>query len=99
MKLKKIITLFCLLVLATQVLPLRQIGRILSSNQMTEELPHEIGKDFAKYDPFGNDPFLPADFNLEAFRRSVKKNPFIHFDTELPAFHRGDIHVPPPNVA
>ncbi|RFM30216.1 hypothetical protein [Deminuibacter soli] len=98
MKLKQILTLFCLLVLTTQMLPVRQIGRILSSSQMTEELPHDIGKDFAKSDPFGNDSFLVPGYTIESIS-GYHKRQFIHFDTELPAAHAGDIHCPPPNMA
>lgn len=98
MKLKKVITLFCLLVLSTQVLPLRQIGSILSSNQMTEELPHDaIGKGIAKFDPNSCDPFLAINFVMENISNSSKLQ-FIHFDTDLHSRHAGEIHVPPPNV-
>ncbi len=95
---KKIITLFCLLVLSMQMLPLRQIGSLLSSNQLTEELPHSMcGKSVVKFEPGTMDPFETMDAVLENFR-GFNKLDFVHFASELPACHSGEIHTPPPNL-
>jgi hypothetical protein len=95
---KKIVTLFCLLVLSTQMLPLRQIGSIISNNQLTEELPHSMcGKSLVKFDPGATDPFETLDYELENFR-GFSKFSFIHFASDLPPCHTGEIHTPPPNA-
>jgi hypothetical protein len=96
MKLKKIIALFCLLTLATQMLPVKEIGSMLFGNQINEELPHsiDIGKD------------TPCKLLLkgDSFMGQLAENSFLSGNSEyvdfaslLPKNHAGEISTPPPN--
>jgi hypothetical protein len=96
---KKIISLVCLLILSIQVLPLRQIGSLLSSNQLTEELPHsacEIKSSVLKFEPTIPDPFGSAGV-LQTDQLATNAIRFVHSASVLPAPHAGEIHTPPPN--
>jgi hypothetical protein len=95
---KKFITYLLLFTLLVQILPVRQIGGILFSNQLSEELPHtedtddtESFKGLIKKDFFAIDTYS-MDHSMEVF---------IHqhhlMDDTLPNNHAEDIHVPPPN--
>lgn len=96
---RKFITLFCLLVLSVQMLPVRQMGALLSSNQLTEELPHaDSGKSSVlKYEPTMHDPMDGAGL-LQTHLLATIAFRFSHFASVLPAIHAGDIHTPPPNA-
>ncbi len=84
-----------------QLLPIKQLGNMLFSNQIQEELPHEMNdveKDFKGKLDFKKDfccvhDFAPANY---IFSNAVS---YIEFATALPDFHAGDIHTPPPNLA
>lgn len=39
---KKIINILLIIVFATQILPIQQVGSLLFGNQLTEEVPHAI---------------------------------------------------------
>lgn len=95
---KKLCTLFLLLVLGIQILPIQQMGRLLFSNTFTEEIPHSIDTDsdcckkaIVKSDYISTPSFAFCsdyiDFALQ--------HP--HFTDAIPQNHTGDIHVPPPN--
>jgi len=94
---KKAATIFCLLVLSIQALPVKQIGAMLFSNQFTEELPHSMelkGKlSLGKEDPF----IASSIFSLQLIQADDKA--YFHFAVSLPPSHPGEIHTPPPNVA
>lgn len=97
---KKIITLFCLLVLSIQMLPVRQMGALLCSNQLTEELPHNDGEAKApiyKYEPTIPDPMAGLDL-LQTDLLATIAFRFAHSASVLPSVHAGDIHTPPPNA-
>lgn len=89
-----------MLVLSVQILPVRQMGKLLLSNQLTEELPHSCDecKDcMMKYEPTIPAPF--ADLNLLQTRLlATVAFRFSHAAAELPNNHAGEIHTPPPNV-
>lgn len=95
---KKICTYFLLLVLATQMLPVQQIGRILFSNQLNEELPHANETDNSPLSKW----LLKSDFlstqDLAFCNGSIPPSPkHLHIADAIPQNHAGDIHVPPPN--
>jgi hypothetical protein len=98
MKLKKIIALVCLLVLATQMLPVKEIGSMLFGNQINEELPHslDIGKETPGKLIFKSDSFInqPAENIFLASNISE----YVHFASLLPHNHAAEIHTPPPNL-
>ncbi|MBS1596878.1 MAG: hypothetical protein JST75_01540 [Bacteroidetes bacterium] len=97
MKRKKFISIFLILVLSIQLLPLKQMVSWLITNQVTEELVHihdsgkitgldEVHKHFAP----GQDFFSTHIFNISQGS--------VHHDAEaLIARHADDIPTPPPN--
>ncbi len=92
---KKFISILCLLVLSIQILPVRQVGSLLSSNQITEELPHSFGVEKAvdlKFETVGND-YLSGHIMVSL----LSKNHHIDFASSIPDNHNGDIQTPPPN--
>lgn len=95
---KKICPLFLLLVLAIQILPIRQMGRLLFSNQFTEEVPHslDIEKDCCKKALLKSDYLSTPSFTLcSAFIDFSYGHP--DFTDAIPQNYTDDIHVPPPN--
>lgn len=82
------------------MLPVRQIGKVLASNQWTEELPHdadEAGKDaLVKF----NLPFLPpANYKTPVtFASETKALAYIHFSEQIPSNHSTEVVTPPPDA-
>lgn len=98
----KIISFFLVLVLAIQVLPIAQIGTMLSQNQWTEELPHasdDGGKAGALAD--FNHPYLPpAGYSaVVSFFSESKALAYIHFSEQIPSNHSTEVVIPPPDSA
>jgi hypothetical protein len=95
----KVIAFFLGLLIAMQMLPVRQIGKVLASNQWTEELPHdtdEAGKgDLVKF----NHPFLPpANYTTSSsFASELKALAYIHFSEQIPSNHSTEVDTPPPD--
>jgi hypothetical protein len=95
---KKFATLFLLLVLSIQALPVKQMGMALFSNLFTEEIAHsahadqdcckkaKCKSDFIETPVFS---FASAQFDLP-FKSDFSA-------ASIPQNHTGDIHVPPPN--
>ena len=94
---KKLYTLFLLTVLAIQILPIKQMGSMLFSNQFTEEIPHaDMDKGCFKKAEMKSDYLYTASFTLgSSFIDFDNRHP--HLSVAIPANHTGDIHVPPPN--
>ena len=85
-----------------QMLPVKQLGSLLFSNQLQEELPHGIGGDVEK-DTKGKLDFK-KDFCCTHYVAQINyiyTNAilYFHFATALPVPHAGEIHTPPPNIA
>jgi hypothetical protein len=82
-----------------QMLPVKQIGKVLASNQWTEELPHdsdEAGKDTSvKF----NQPFLPpANYTtFVSYASDFKALAYIHFSEQIPSNHSTEVLTPPPD--
>lgn len=95
---KKLCSLFLLLVLAIQVLPIRQMGSMLFGNQFTEELPHsfDTDKDCCKKETLKSDYITPTPLSVPASLIDLALH-CPHFADAIPLNHTGDIHVPPPN--
>lgn len=100
MKWKNVIAIFCLLVLSTQMLPVKQLGALLSSNTVNEELPHALddGKDTGKIDLAKDNIIPPSQMALPGLIANINRE-YIHFSVSLPKHHAGDIQTPPPNPA
>ena len=98
MRIKRIIAFVCLLVLATQALPVKQIGAVLFGNQINEEVPHSVdtGKDCGKV-LCKIDPFITAQPADDCFITPANID-YAHFASLLPLNHAGEIHTPPPNI-
>jgi hypothetical protein len=97
MKEKKLISLFLILVLSIQLLPLKQMVSWLITNQVTEELVHtcDSGKnpgldEVHKHFPTRQDLFLTHLFD-------VSQGSMYHDAEALIARHADDIPTPPPN--
>ena len=99
LKIRKIISIFLLLVLCIQLLPLKQTVSWLLGNQMTEELVHS--DDTGKTPRAGDDlykHFLPVDYPtlvpsiLPAFLMALPDQA-----EGLEGRHADDILTPPPN--
>ena len=95
---KKIINIFLIIVFATQILPIQQVGSLLFGNQLTEEVPHAID-DFVKD---GSKCEGKCEFVIDFYETIMP-----HFTTVsllikdlcviFPHNHSTDIHTPPPN--
>ncbi len=97
MKLKSIIATLLIIVLSIPMLPVREVGQLLSSNQMTEEIPHgtDTCKSFGKVFQF-QEEVIEHEHGLSIFLGSQDVQ-YISFNIKLPAIHHGDIPTPPPN--
>jgi len=93
---KKIYTLFLLLVLGIQILPIEQMGRAFFCNQFTEELPHsvDLDKDFSEKE-FKSDYLSTTSLSIIAAYTDFSFGHFFLADA-IPQNYSGDIHVPPP---
>ncbi|MGI8635247.1 MAG: hypothetical protein ACR2KZ_07570 [Segetibacter sp.] len=95
----KVISFFLVLLMTMQMLPVKQIGKVLASNQWNEELPHdadEAGKDVSvKF----NHPFLPpvAYTTSASIASNVKALAYIHHSEQIPSNHSTEVVTPPPD--
>ncbi len=85
------------------MLPIAQIGSMLSKNQWTEELPHDTSDDIGKADAIAkfNHPYLsPAGYsdNISLLSES-KALAYIHFSDQIPSNHSAEVVIPPPDSA
>src|SRR4051812_47024169 len=96
----KVISFLLSLLMMMQMMPVKQIGKVLASNQWTEELPHdcdEAGKDApAKF----NHPFLPpANYSTPVSLGSeVGALAYIHHSEQIPSNHSTEVVSPPPDT-
>jgi hypothetical protein len=95
---KKLIGMFLLIVLAIQVLPVMQVGALLCSNQLNEEIPHgfDVEKDTIKKISSKSD-FLLTFFQVESVYLLAETNHYLHYSDKVPSNYSTEIHVPPPN--
>lgn len=95
---RKITTLFLLLVLSIQMMPIQQMGNALFCNQFTEEIPHSLDadRDFSKKTTCHSDYLSTGPLAIELTGRDII---FQHRDSidPIPENHTRDIDVPPPN--
>ena len=96
--LKKFSTFLLILVLTIQILPIQQMGSILFSNQLAEEIPHsiDIDTDFAKKGEFKSDYLSTPSFTICSSFIDFRINHHTPAE-EIPQNYTSDIHVPPPN--
>src|SRR3954462_4379199 len=95
----RVISFFLTLLIAVQMLPVKQIGKVLASNQWTEELPHdsdEAGKDASV--KFSHPYLPPANYTTTfSFAFDSKAIAYIHFSEQIPSNHSTEIVAPPPD--
>ena len=95
----KTITLLLSLLMTLQMLPIAQIGGMLSSNQWTEELPHSPGDDCGKADPVKFPSSLPPEqYHLSSNFSASKALIRIHITATIPSNHSNDVVSPPPDI-
>lgn len=82
-----------------QILPIKQIGKVLASNQWTEELPHDIDEPGKGTSIKFNHPFLPpaAYITSVSFASDTKALAYIHFSDQIPSNHSTEVVIPPPD--
>jgi hypothetical protein len=88
------------MVMALQMLPLREIGKMLSTNQWTEELPHNAADDAGKHDASLLQKALLPVYSLArtSLLTEAKANAYIHQSERIPSNHSTDVVSPPPDV-
>lgn len=80
------------------MLPIEQIGSMLSTNQWAEELPHGQADDAGKNDPliFSNS-LLPEQYQLASNFSDSTSLLWIHLSATIPSNHSIDVVSPPPD--
>jgi hypothetical protein len=98
LKTRKVISLFLLLVLCAQLLPLRQTISWLLGGQATEELVHADDSDAGRPGDDLQKSFLPV-YSPTLIHRTLQNtaNAAPSMAVELPSRHADDIPTPPPN--
>ena len=95
---KKIITIFFLSIFLIPVLPLRQVGELLASATMTEEIP-ETGSSKSAANFMDAKLFLHFANHGNSNGFSVTSDSqYIHFSETLPFRLANDVQTPPPNI-
>jgi hypothetical protein len=89
---KTIIAVFLMLIFSIPLLPIAQVGNLLSSNQLQEEIVHSpLGKEVVNQD---NDLIhqlvLPSDIAIQPLGRC--------FNEHILTRQADDINTPPPNA-
>jgi len=88
-----------LFIFSSQVLPVKEVGKILFKSQLTEEIhEHHSPDDHQKSKKF-SDPFtgLSGDITVRLLQVSHDAALAIHYADYAPAAHVPDIFTPPPN--
>ena len=80
------------------MLPIAQIGSILSQNQWTEELPHDVDDSGKAPTVKFCQPFLPPSaYSTDVSLFDTKVRAYIHLSEQIPSNHSTDIDTPPPD--
>ena len=95
----RIISFFLSLLLTLQMLPIAQIGSMLSQNQWTEELPHDADES-GKAEPSVKyiQPYLPPSAYITSISSTETKcRAYIHHCKQMPSNHSTEVVTPPPD--
>jgi len=81
-----------------QMLPISQIGQMLSTNQWTEELPHNASDGAVKAVDGSQPNFFPPEvnYNLDILAET-KDLAYLHSSDQIPSNHSTDVVTPPPD--
>jgi len=88
-------------ILSSQVLPLKQVGKVLFKSQLTEEVSH--ADECGDTDEALQQLFFPEFFNghpvpdTSEYLGTVIRT-YIHLSESVPDQHASDIFAPPPNT-
>ena len=84
------------------MLPIAQIGSMLSQNQWTEEFPHNVFDESVKSAELSslNHPYLPPSgySTVNSFFSESKALAYIHFSEQIPSNHSTEVVIPPPDA-
>lgn len=102
---KKLLAGFFLLIFSFQILPVKELGKFLFKNQLTEEIKETDGSETEDGEAFKikkeGDPFCHTDAHSEQLARiqyfSHSLLTALHEAERLPLQHVADIFAPPPN--
>ncbi|PSL49280.1 hypothetical protein CLV51_101610 [Chitinophaga niastensis] len=94
---KKIIGIFLLALMVSQLLPIKEVGKLLFNNQIVEEHPVDCGADHVK---------IAKELKFcKQFDDEIQFNPLFiigilryHLMEEIPSNPAQEIHAPPPNL-
>ncbi len=94
---KKLISVFLIGLMCIQVLPIKEVGKLLFNNQIVEEHVENCGAKGVK---------LPSDLNVHKYgENETEMNPALFLRTltyrlmeDIPAGPVQEIQTPPPNV-
>jgi hypothetical protein len=93
---KRIIGIFLLALMCIQLLPIKEMGKLLFNNQIVEEHPVEDGGcDLVKLTK--ELKFLKHDNTLQFEPSLLVKSLHYNFFAEIPQSPAREIHCPPPN--
>lgn len=82
-----------------QMLPIAQIGQMLSTNQWTEELPHNANDHACKAEDTLANGFFPPEINYHiAVIAEGKALAYLHSSVQIPSNHSTDVVSPPPDL-
>ena len=93
---KKIIGIFLLSLMVSQLLPIKEVGKLLFNNQIVEEHPVDACGDhtkIAKEIKFFN---ISAELALNAPLLILEQ--YLQFCEDIPSNPAMEIHAPPPNI-
>ena len=98
MKFKKLISFVLILVLAIQLLPVRQVIQyFFIDNQVTEELAATAKAPAKNVQQLDEDKLL-HDFDIPLSEFVIlNEDAFFHFSDTLPSLYTAEILTPPPN--
>jgi hypothetical protein len=81
-----------------QMMPISQIGAMLSRSQWTEEIPHSCEQS-SKSDVSVNHTYLPPDQHmLVSAYCDATALLFLHISEQIPSNHSTDVVSPPPDA-
>lgn len=94
----KTIALLLLLLMTLQMLPIAQIGSMLSSNQWTEELPHNQSEDGKADEVKFSSSLPPEQYQLASTFSDCTARLRVHISASIPSNHSTDVVTPPPDL-
>ena len=94
---KKAINILLIMILSITFLPLQEVGKLLSSNKMVEELSPEA-HDSKSTTNYGSEVIhFHHDFICSIDGTSYVSQEFLQLADNIPSHPSVEIHVPPPN--